>query len=268
MGVEAVYFRRWYGNFSVTDNRAVGANDFSPFSVTAPSDPRLPGGGGDVVGGLFDLNPDKVGQVDNYTTFADNFGGRSERWHGVDITMRARVREGLLLQGGVSTGQTTLDSCNLRAALIETAPSNPFCRVEGAFRTHVSFLGTYTVPVVEVRVAGTLQNVPGPEILANVVYSNAQVLPSLGRPLSGGAANVTVNVVDPGTLYGERLTELDLRFSKLFRFGITRTTVNLDVYNALNGNVARSLNNNYATWLRPTAILDARLFKISAQVDF
>jgi hypothetical protein len=40
------------------------------------------------------------------------------------------------------------------------------------------------------------------------------------------------------------------------------------VYNALNGNVARSLNNNYATWLRPTAILDARLFKISAQVDF
>jgi hypothetical protein len=268
LGVEAVYFRRWYGNFSVTDNRAVGANDFSPFSVTAPSDPRLPGGGGYVVGGLFDLNPNKVGQVDNYTTFADNFGGRSERWHGVDITTRARVREGLLLQGGVSTGQTTLDSCNLRAALIETAQLNPFCRVEGAFRTHVSFLGTYTVPVVDVRVAGTLQNVPGPEILANVVYSNAQVQPSLGRPLSGGAANVTVNVVDPGTLYGERLTELDLRFSKLFRFGVTRTTVNLDVYNALNGNVARSLNNNYATWLRPTAILDARLFKISAQVDF
>ena len=45
--VELGYYRRWLQNFLVTDNLAVTADDFGVFSVTAPSDARLPGGGGD-----------------------------------------------------------------------------------------------------------------------------------------------------------------------------------------------------------------------------
>jgi hypothetical protein len=79
---------------------------------------------------------------------------------------------------------------------------------------------------------------------------------------------VTTNLVEPGTLYGDRLNQLDLRFSKALQLGGLRTMVNFDLYNALNGNTVLSHNNNYASWLTPQSILDARLAKFSVQLDF
>ena len=173
----------------------------------------------------------------------------------------------------MSTGRRIADTCELRQSLPEISPTDAFCHVQGVFTTSVKFLGTYMVPKVDVQLAAAFQNLAGPEILANTIYTNAQVQGSLGRPLSAGAPNVTVNVVDPNTMYGERLTQLDLRLSKILRFNKTRTSVNLDIYNIFNGNAIRSVNNSYvfptgATWQQPTNILDARLFKISGQFDF
>ena len=69
-------------------------------------------------------------------------------------------------------------------------------------------------------------------------------------------------------MYGQRLNQLDLRFGKLLCFDRLRASINFDLYNALNGSAITSQNNNYAAWQVPLSILDARLFKISAQVDF
>jgi hypothetical protein len=268
VGVDVAYFRRSYGNFRVIDNRSVAPGDFTAFQLTAPTDSRLPGGGGYVVDGLFNLNPNKVGLVDQYQTLAKNYGNQTEYWNGMDVTVNARPSAGVLLQGGVSTGRRTTDICDIRAALPEIDPVNPYCQVTEAFQTQMKFLGTYTVPKVDVLVAATFQSLPGPNILANFVAPNAQVQPSLGRPLSGGQANVTVNLVDPGTLYGDRLEQLDIRFTKIVRVRRFRSNLSLDIYNAFNSNVVRSVNNTYSAWQRPTAILDARLFKLGAQVDF
>ena len=46
------YYRNWYGNFTVTDNLLRGSGDFSPYCVTAPLNPNLPGGGGFQVCGV------------------------------------------------------------------------------------------------------------------------------------------------------------------------------------------------------------------------
>jgi len=97
---------------------------------------------------------------------------------------------------------------------------------------------------------------------------NALVTPSLGRPLAGGAPNVTVNLVEPGTIYGERLNQLDVRFAKILRFGGNRTSLNLDLYNALNGSAVIQQSNTYGNWQEPQGILIGRSVKVSAQYNF
>jgi hypothetical protein len=267
VSLDVGYFRRWFGNFTVNDNQAVTAADFTPFSVTAPADARLPNGGNYVVNGLYDLNPNKVGQVSTYQTFASNYGTQTEHWNGMDATVNIRPRPGMLLQGGLSTGRTTTDNCEVRAKLPELSPVNPYCSTSTGFITQFKFLGSYTIPRADVQVSGTFQALPGPTIAANYTALNAAVQPSLGRPLSGGA-NVTVNLVEPGTMYGERLNQLDLRFGKVLRFGGTRTNVGIDMFNALNANPVLTENSSFAVWRTPLSILQPRYFRISAQFDF
>jgi hypothetical protein len=288
VSVEAGYFRRWFGNFQVTDNLSVEASDFGRFSITAPGDARLPGGGGYTVDGLFNVSPAKFGQVLELNTLSDRYGKQTEHWNGVDVTMQLRATGGALFSGGVSTGRRTTDNCEIVAKLPEMllgraggaqplnlGDNNPnvwlpsqWCHQEEPFLTQVKAFGSYVVPRVDVQIAGSFQSIPGPMVHANFIATNAAVAPSLGRPLSGGVANVTVNVVAPGAMYGERLNQLDLRFSKIVRMGNRRATIGLDVYNALNGDTVLTQNNNFAAWQRPLTIIQSRFAKISAQFDF
>ena len=92
---------------------------------------------------------------------------------------------------------------------------------------------------------------------------------SLGRNLSGNAANVAVNIVAPGTLYGDRINQLDFRVAKILKFGRTRVQVGLDLYNALNSSAVQTYNQTYGpAYLTPTLVLPARFAKVSAQIDF
>ncbi len=147
-------------------------------------------------------------------------------------------------------------------------PSPLYCNVKGTFLTQIKFVTSYTLPRWDVQVSAALQSNPGPEILANYTATTAEVRPSLGRDLSGGARNVTVNLVAPRSMYGERLNQLDVRVGKILRFDRIRANVGIDLYNALNGAPVITLNNSYATWLQPQSILPARFAKVVLQLDF
>jgi hypothetical protein len=270
VAADVSYFRTWYGNFAVTDNLAVSPADFDRFQITAPVDPRLPGGGGHVIAGLYDLNPAKFGvPATNFVTLSDKYGRQTQYWQGVDVSVSARPQPGLLLQGGTSTGRSVTDTCEVLAKLPEISPVGaPYCRTVPSFLTQVKGVASYTIPRLDVQMSGAFQSLPGPQIAANYNAPNALVAPSLGRNLSGNAANVTVNLVEPGTLFGDRLNQLDLRFSKIVRYGRTRTRFNVDIYNALNSNAVLTLNNNFGAWQQPTVILLARFVKLGVQFDF
>jgi len=288
VSAELGYFRRWYGNLGLgtptggsgavslvtMDDRTLSASAFDTFCITAPTDSRLPGGGGYDVCGLYDLKPEMFGlAADNLVTFSGNYGKQIQHFNGIDFSVNARLPEGIVLQGGVSTGRTSTDNCEI----VEKVPEmllgavltpRSHCHVDTAFLTQVKLLGSYTIPGIDVRLAGSFQSIPGPPIQAQLVVPSAVAARSLARPLAGGAANVTVNIIDPGTVYGERLNQLDVRVSKLFRLGTTRTTVNLDVNNVMNVNPVTAESPVYTIWRRPQSILLPRFAKISMQFDF
>ena len=272
--IEVSYYRRWAGNFEVTDNRFLTTADFTQYSIVAPTTfpgaviPLPDGAAGRTTEGFYDVIPTKFGQVNNFVTLARKFGDQSSTWNGVDVTVNARLQNGLMLQGGLATGSATTDNCEIRAALPEIAPTNPYCHVEQPLQTQVKFFTTYLVPRVGVQVAATFQNNPGPVIGAIYPVPVANIV-GLGRPLSNGGVNVSYDLLEPNTLYGERVTQLDIRMSKLFRMSATRLSINFDLANLLNRNDILGVTTAYgAAWQTPTGILDPRLFKLGVQFDF
>jgi len=273
ISVDIGYFRRWYGNFGVTDNLNLAPSDFGSFGVAIPADPRLPSTG--TVNGFLDVNPDKAALVpNNYFTLARKYGEQIEHWNGMDFTINTRVRSGMTIQGGISTGKRMTDNCDIvddvpEAALLLV----PYCHQPENFLTDGKLIWTYAIPKIGVSVSGLFISRPGPAISANRVVPNAEVAPSLGRNLSLNAPNVTVNMVHPGTLFGDRRNQVDLRFTKPVKVGATRMGLNFELYNALNSNAvltenATYLNSSVSGWRIPTSIVPPRFVKFSVQMDF
>ena len=122
VSLEVGYLKRWLQNFTATDNLVVTPADFTPFSITAPSDPRLPNGGGYVVDGLYNVVPGKFGQTSNNITLTDK---QYQSFNGMLLSLSARIRNGLTLQGGINAGKQVTDYCALRTNLPELSLASP-----------------------------------------------------------------------------------------------------------------------------------------------
>jgi hypothetical protein len=237
-----------------------------------------------VISGLYDASPAVAGQINNLVTDSQSYGNWYQYFSGVDVTLNVRTRSGITFQGGTSTGQNVADNCAVRASLPElnvgigaglvgstVSPTSPYCHVAYGVLTQLRGLGAYTIPKIDLQISGVFQSKPGALISANYAVPAAVVAQSLGRLPSGNVTNVTINLVAPGSMYGDRLNELDFRVAKLMRFGHTRTTVGVDLYNVLNSSAILMYNNVFVPggpWLQPNGVLTGRLARISAQFDF
>jgi hypothetical protein len=288
--VDVAYTRRWYQGFFVADNLALQSSDLTPFEIVAPADTRLPGGGGYAVSGLYDVVPGKAGQVNNLIADSSAYGAWSQYFNGVDVTANIRLGRRLMLGGGTSTGQTVADNCGVRSHLPELATTatgtsafgaglngsavttaSPYCHVGFGILTQLRTFSSYEIPRADVQLSAVFQSKPGAMLAANYAVPNAAVLPSLGRDLSGNAPNVTVNLVTPGTMYGDRINQLDVRVGRTLKYGRSRSLLALDIYNALNSSAVLIYNNAFVpngTWLQPLTILTPRFLRFTAEINF
>jgi len=301
VSVDVSYNRRWWGNFFFTHNRAIGPQDFDIATMTAPSNPNLPNGGGYPVSFYTRNARSPLGATDNYYTFASDYGDVSTYWHGVDFNINARTKNGITFQGGTSTGRGVRDYCQVMQKLPETyvTPGTVLanqqvgaCAVTEPWLTSVRGLVSYTVPKIDVLLASSFRSTPSvqPSTVNTYVATNGlstsanenvttAVLQAqastLGRDLVSGLPFQTVDLTLPGQVYPDRINSLDLRAAKVVRFGRYRANVGFDLYNLFNRNTGTAFNqvfdpppSNGAAWLRPTSILGPRFARFNVTLDF
>ena len=295
MSIEVGYARRWFKGVTVTDNLNRTPDQYTSYTVTAPSDPRLPGGGGYPIT-IYQASDAALGlAAANYITFQTDFGPEETNyWHGVDVTLNARTRWGLTFSGGTSTGRSVQDDCVTAVKIDSPDPRN--CHDADPFQTTFRGLASYTIPWIDVRVSGTVRSQPEVALAATWNLPNSSTSPAcapnpaqcvtvqslLGRVPSGSNAAGTTNIAltdnDHRLYSGDRRTQLDMRFAKILRVRNIRADLGVDVWNLFNTNYATAFEGTYqysigntaqgSTWNIPTSIYAPRYARLNVTFSF
>ncbi|HWW84601.1 MAG TPA: carboxypeptidase regulatory-like domain-containing protein [Vicinamibacterales bacterium] len=279
ISVDATYYRRAQGNFTSTHNLAVTPANYQSFCVTTPNDPRLPNPGAQVCG-LYDLTV-AAGSIptQNVVQFDDASQQRTEVWNGIDLAVNARIRAGTFISGGVSSGKTSYSNCgvinnpglfqNGTPSLTTFLSFDQYCAWDTPFLTQLKLAGVHTF-WWDIQGSVAFQSNPGPLVLATYNAPNSVVAPSLGHNLISLPSGYPIDLIKPGSQYGDRLNQVDLRFAKVIKLASNRRIKGmLDIYNALNSNAVVTQNNTYgANWAKPTQILVGRFLKVGGQFEF
>jgi hypothetical protein len=300
VSAEVAYNRRWWhwrealGQGTVTDNLLSGPSDYEHWTINAPVDPRLPGGGGYPIT-VYNLTAaGNAKGTQNYITVATDYGPeRTDYWHGIDTSLNARLPHALNVTIGTSTGRGIIDSCAYQG--VYDSPDLRNCHDEAPFQTALRGSATYVIPKVDVLVAGTVRSLPG------LLFANTPC--TVGPCFNGAVWNVPNSVVQgllghlpPGALvtgttavglldtdhrmYGPRTNQLDMRLAKIVQFRSMRANIGVDLVNLLNSNQATAYSTTYAystgtaatanggSWDQPTTILQPRYARFSMTLDF
>jgi hypothetical protein len=250
LGVSIGYNRRRVLNLSWLDNVANVPGDYQ--RLTTP-DPR---GTGEMLP-VYQLFPDRVRPLNE---LEKNTDGNSRTYNGVDMFVRARLPNGVVFSGGTSTGRLIAKTCEA-----ENPNSLRFCdrsQFDIPFQTIFKASGTYPLPWSGLQFSAVFQSLPGAERTVDYVVTRAQ-LPALST-----VSSVTVRLNEPGSLYLDRVNQLDLSLAWRMRTGRLRFSPQLELFNALNANPVIQVTTQYPVDGRPQDIMLGRLLRLGVQVDF
>src|SRR6476620_6983798 len=258
--------RVFKGFFVTTDlNKHAGgvlsgspAGSYETYTLTAPVDARLPGGGGYPVTVYAPTAAANAVAAKPYLVRESDLGAeRDSHWDGVECNVNARFRGGLITQFGTSTGRGVVNTCETIQLYAPTTATNTGsagpdprgCNNEEPFQTTIRGLASYTIPKVDVLVSATVRSTANSLVNANWQIPNSVVQSALGHLPPGATATGTTTIAltdNENRLYvGDRRTTVDMRFAKVLRFNRTRTDIGVDLNNMLNTNYPTSYNSTY-----------------------
>jgi hypothetical protein len=288
------FYRTWFGNFTAVQNTAVPAANYDQYCTVQPIDSRLPGSGSTICG-LYDVQPAFSSLVQNVVYPAAKFGKRTDVYTGVDFTVNARLKRGVVITGGVSTGHEVTDQCfqvnspqDLTYAMNVTGASTNTnfgttgtlfpCHIAPPWysNTQLKVAAVYPLPWWGIKFSANEQNLPSIPLTASNVFSSPQITfinPVAGHTgLSAGAtAQNTIELITPSSVYREgRNNQLDFRMAKNFVFRERwKIEPTVDFYNLLNANPVLGMTTRFgASWQKVTALLPARMVKFGIHIDF
>jgi hypothetical protein len=261
VSVTAGYYRRQFYNITVVRNLAVDPNtDYTAFTVTAPSHPALPNGGGERIT-IYNLNPARQG-ADNSITI--NSPGRSRVYNGLELTVNARFRGGFAF-GSVTTEREAINSC----ADINSPNALRFCDRKPPFRSLYKASAAYVLPY-DFQVAGSFQARPGIPLGSEWTVDSATSVASGGVPLTGGVSSILVQLIDPDGAFYDYVYTNDVTVSRTFRLGGgRRVRVFAEMFNVANLSTIFTRNETMGPqWFNPLALVDSRRFQWGAQLHW
>src|SRR5262245_51570426 len=265
VSVTAGYYHRSFQHLGYTVNTLVDPQtDYTPFTITVPRNPNLPEGGGQVIT-MYNLNPNKLGVVNNVSTWSDS---NSRVYNGFEISANARFARRAFVFGGITAERTATNNCDGPVTTAANAtPSNPnnyrFCNQVPPFQTLYKASGAYTFPH-DVNLSLTFQARPGISVGSFYTFNSAIA----GVPLTGGG-NLTVMVVDPTTQYYDYVKTLDARVARTFRYGRTRVEPFMEIFNLPNFSTVLTVNETVGpSYYTPGIIVQGRRFQFGGRVDW
>lgn len=193
-----------YSDFRWVDNLNIDASDWSPLTFTAPSDPRLPNGGGEEIT-IYEWNPGFAYSTGNlYTTLAPD-DWRS--WNGFEVIVDGTLPRGGFMNASWTAGASENHRCT-------GARDNPnalrFCHNSTPYRHMGKLSGAVPLPF-ETMISGLFQMFAGD---AQGAFYRAGAFDAGGRTLNVQDETVDVQLIEPGTMLFDATTRLQLRFMK------------------------------------------------------
>ena len=297
VSVNGGVFRRWFGNFLVTDDTSHTATDYTPFGIPAVGDSRAAGVGGrsrrcrrrSNTTGFYNVNDARPAtnlpgpvrhDVPRAATCIDH-------WFGFDLGINARLPhgdhrpgwpehrssdDGLLRRRG--SGEGGQQGAGRDAGRRRPAVNNSIntCHMEQNWLPQVKFLGSYTVPKIDVQIGASYQSIPGIEYAANLRRVEHGGHSARARPPADRRRR------DRHDDAGDCSSRLELlhavqpaRPAPRQDYPVWRTrgrTSASTSSTSFNSDVISGLSATYSTWLAPTTVVAPRLLKVSWTFDF